>query len=253
MKVVIVEDEIAASENLIYLLNEIDPTIEVLKTLDSVKSSVAYFSEMQEADLIFMDIHLADGISFEIFEQVTITTPIIFTTAYDQYAIQAFKVNSVNYLLKPLNKEEISEAINQFVSAKQPSGSTLNNIEALMQMLDTKSANYKSTYLVQKRDELLPLKTKDIAYFFIDSSIVKAITFNNQSYIINKKLEDIETELDPKLFLRVNRQFILNKDSVIKIKYYFNGKLIVITQPPYQERIVVSKAKSNEVKSWMNS
>jgi len=253
MKVVIVEDEIAASENLTYLLNDIDPTLEILKIADTVKAAVSYFSKAQDVDLIFMDIHLADGISFEIFEQVEIKTPIIFTTAYDQYAIEAFKVNSVNYLLKPLHKEELSEAIDKFKSTQQTSKFSESSIASLMQILETKSIAYKATYLVQKRDELLPIKTKDIAFFFIDSSIVKAVTFNNQSYVINKKLEDIDAELDPNAFLRVNRQFILNKESVTKIKFYFNGKLIVITQPPHKERIVVSKAKANDVKIWMNS
>ncbi|WP_111685254.1 LytR/AlgR family response regulator transcription factor [Winogradskyella tangerina] len=253
MKVVIVEDEIAAAENLIYILDNIDAEIEVLKTIDSVKSAVTYFSESPDADLIFMDIHLADGISFQIFDQVEIKTPIIFTTAYDQYAIQAFQVNSINYLLKPLQKEEISNAIDKYKETQGTTAQSQPNLNALMQLLDTSIANYKATYLVQKRDELIPIKTDNIAYFSIDSGVVKATTIDNQKYVINKKLEDIEAELDPKLFMRVNRQFILNKSAIVKIKFYFNGKLIIITQPPHKDRIVVSKGKSNAVKSWINS
>ena len=144
MKVVIVEDEIAASENLAYLLNSIDSNIEVVKVLDSVKLAVAYFSEPTEAELVFMDIHLADGISFEIFEQVKIDIPIIFTTAYDQYAIQAFKVNSVDYLLKPLNEEELSEAINKFKNNSKLAQPVNNQIQGMLELLQTKSKAYKA-------------------------------------------------------------------------------------------------------------
>lgn len=253
MNVVIVEDEIAASENLVYLLDQIDPEINVIKSLEAVKSSVDYFKAHQDADLIFMDIHLADGISFEIFEQVDIKTPVIFTTAYDQYAIQAFKVNSVDYILKPINQLELSNAIEKFRSTQTKEVTSTTDITGLLNMIQAKTKSYKSTFLVQKRDELIPIKTSDIAFFFIDTGIVKATTFNNQSYIINKKLEDIELEIDPNQFLRVNRQFILNRESITNIKFYFNGKLIVNTNPANSERIVVSKAKANDVKSWVNS
>ncbi|OUS00447.1 hypothetical protein A9Q86_10775 [Flavobacteriales bacterium 33_180_T64] len=253
MKVVIVEDEIAASENLAYLLNSIDPEIEVIKVLDSVKSAIAYFTEAYGASLIFMDIHLADGIAFEIFKQIDIKTPIIFTTAYDQYAIQAFKVNSIDYILKPISKEELSEAIDKFKTSYKTTKKATNDIDSLLEMLQTKTTNYKSTYLVQKRDELLPIKITDIAYFYIDIGIVKATTFDNQTYIINKKLEDIELELNPSNFHRVNRQFILNREAIVNMKFYFNSKLIININPPYEDRIIVSKAKSNEVKNWINS
>lgn len=253
MKVVIVEDEIAASENLEFILHNIDSSIEILKVVDSVKSAVSYFSESTEAELVFMDIHLADGISFEIFDQVNINIPIIFTTAYDQYAIQAFKVNSVDYLLKPINEEELSEAINKFKSISKPTQPLNNKIKSMLEFLQTKSKSYKTTYLVQKRDELIPVKTQDIAYFYIDIGLVKAVTFNKQSYIINKKLEDIELELNPEDFHRVNRQFILNRNAITNIKFYFNNKLIVNVNPPFEERIVVSKAKANDVKNWMNT
>lgn len=253
MKVVIVEDEIAASENLTYLLQTIDPGIEVLKVLDSVASSVSYFSEFTEAELVFMDIHLADGVSFEIFDRVKVTSPIIFTTAYDQYAIKAFKVNSVDYLLKPLNEEELSEAIIKFRNSSPQAQPINNQIQGMLELLQTKSKTYKTTYLVQKRDELIPVKTEDIAYFYIDTGIVKAVTSNNQTYTISKKLEDIELELNPTDFHRVNRQFILNRAAVANMKFYFNGKLIININPPSPERIVVSKAKASDVKNWMNS
>lgn len=253
MKVVIVEDEIAASENLIYLLNTLDSSIEVLQVLDSVKSAVTYFSESSEVELVFMDIHLADGISFEIFEQVQIKSPIIFTTAYDQYAIQAFKVNSVDYLLKPLNEEELSQAIAKFKITSKKAEPIASHIQGVLEMLETKNKSYKSTYLVQKRDELIPVRTEDIAYFYIETGIVKGVSFENQTFIIDKKLDDIEEEIDPAKFYRVNRQFVMNRNAISNIKYYFNGKLVINSNPKFEDRIVVSKAKATEFKKWVNT
>ncbi|GGZ79999.1 LytR/AlgR family response regulator transcription factor [Algibacter mikhailovii] len=252
MKVVIVEDEIAAAENLTYLINSVDADIEIIKVLDSVKASVAYFSQKVEADLVFMDIHLADGISFEIFDQVVLNIPVVFTTAYDQYALKAFKVNSIDYLLKPINEEELTEAINKFKDRSTQSATNDNQLEGLLELINSKTKSFKTTYLVHHRDELLPIKTDDVAYFYIETGIVKAVTFTNKPYIIDKKLEDIELELDPELFHRVNRQFIVNRNAVANIKFYFNGKLIMNVNPTASERIVVSKAKASAVKNWMN-
>jgi two-component system LytT family response regulator len=253
MKVVIVEDEIAASENLSFLIHAIDPTIEILEVLDSVAASVAYFSEHHTADLVFMDIHLADGISFEIFDQIALKVPVIFTTAYDQYAIKAFKVNSIDYLLKPINEDELEEAIDKFKNKSNLSTPENSQLETLFQLLQSNTKSYKTTYLVHHRDELLPIKTNDIAYFYIETGIVKGVTFTNKKYVIDKKLEDIENDLNPEQFHRVNRQFIINKEAVANIKFYFNGKLIINVNPPSPERIVASKAKATEVKQWMNN
>ncbi len=252
MKVVLVEDEITASDQLTFLLNAIDPNIEILKVLDSVKTATEYFSNTYEASLIFMDIHLADGISFEIFEQVKIETPIIFTTAYDQYAIKAFKVNSIDYLLKPIDEDELSEAIQKFKNRSNEAGTLNNQIHGMLQLLKVKTKPYKTTYLVHHRDELLPIKTENIAYFYIDTGVVKAITSENKVYIIDKKLEDIEDELNPEIFNRVNRQFIIHKNAIENIKQYFNGKLIVNINPVAKERIVVSKAKATGFKKWVD-
>ncbi|WP_028889544.1 LytR/AlgR family response regulator transcription factor [Tenacibaculum ovolyticum] len=255
MKVVIIEDEITASEQLEFLLNKIDQNIEVLKVLDSVKSSISYLSEPNDADLLFMDIHLSDGISFEIFKKVNITTPIIFTTAYDQYAIKAFKVNSVDYLLKPINKEELEKAIGKFKQLNNTPevAKPQTQIQGLLELLKKETSTYKTTYLVQKQDTLLPLKINDIAFFTIDTGIIKAVTFNNKSFIINEKLEDIEEEINPMQFYRVNRQFIINRDSIVNIKPYFTGKLILNINPINKEKIVISRAKSKDFKDWINS
>lgn len=253
MKVIIVEDELAASDNLIYMLQQLDSDVEIVKVIETVKAAVNYFGNDVEADVVLMDIHLADGISFEIFEQVTLNIPIIFTTAYDQYAVKAFKVNSLDYLLKPIDQNELEEALNKVKPQNNSSIDLDKQLEGLLAMVKQAKPSFKSTYLVQKRDELIPLKTSDIALFYIETGIVKAITNQNQSFIIDKKLEDIEEELDPEIFYRANRQYILSKTAIANLKFYFNGKLIVQTNPPAPERIVVSKAKATAFKRWLDS
>lgn len=254
MKVLIVEDEIAASDNLTYILKSINAEIEVLDVLDSIAGAIDYFSRPTEAVLVFMDIHLSDGISFEIFEKVKIEIPIIFTTAYDQYAVKAFKVNSLDYLLKPISEEDMLLAMDKFETFSTNSEAIENQLKGVLSLLQaSNNTNYKLSYLIQKRDELIPIKVADIAYFFIDMGIVKAVTFEKQVYTLNKKLETIEEELDPTNFSRVNRQYILNKQSIDKLKFHFNGKLIVDVHPKTEERIIVSKLKASEIKAWLNS
>lgn len=252
MKIVIVEDELAASENLIFMLNGIEPNIEVLAVLDSVKASVNYFSEHQEADLIFMDIHLADGVSFEIFDKIKIKAPIVFTTAYDQYTLQAFKVNSIDYLLKPIDEEELALSLKQYKEQYKDKGLLTDQVEGLLNLINVQQKTYKSMYLVHHRDQLIPVKTENIAYLYIETGIVKAVTNEKQTYVIEQKLEDIENELDPMDFYRLNRQFIVKRDAITGIQQYFNGKLIVSVTPTYTDRIFISKAKATEFKNWMN-
>ncbi len=253
MKVVIVEDELAASENLTFLLKNIQPEIEVLAVLDSVRAAVAYFSKPNEAVLVFMDIHLADGISFEIFDKVRIEIPVVFTTAYDQYALKAFKVNSIDYLLKPIDEDELSKALQQFKLKVKQEKNVDDPMIGLLSFIKAKTKTFKTTYLVSQRDQLIPIKTADIAYLYIDLGIVKAVTKDNYTYVIDEKLEDIENDLNPENFYRVNRQFIVRRDAIVNINYYFNSKLIVNVTPTFEERIVVSKAKSSEFKQWLNS
>lgn len=252
MKVIIIEDELAASDNLAYLLRAIDPAIEIIKVLDSVATSVEFLSKPTEAQLIFMDIHLADGISFEIFDQVKIDRPVIFTTAYDQYALKAFKVNSIDYLLKPIDDDELSEALKQFREQKN-NGQANVQMEGLLSLIKERTKTYKTSYLLNQRDQLVPLKTENIAFFFIDTGVVKVISSDNRSFSLDTKLEDIAHELDPANFYRINRQFIVNKNAISNIKFYFNGKLTVSVEPKHNERIIVSKAKAPEFKNWMNS
>lgn len=253
MKVVIVEDERAASENLQYILRKLEPGVEVIEVLDSVKSSVSFFSQANEAELVFLDIHLADGISFEIFEKVNITIPVIFTTAYDQYALKAFKVHSIDYLLKPIDEQDLARALKQFRTQLHGHANMSLQMERLLNMVHTRKPAYKSTLLVSRADQLIPLKADTIAYFRIDDGIVKLFTRDNQVFFPDKNLEEIEAELDPEIFCRLNRQYIAHRDSIANIRQYFNGKLVVNLSPPVKERVVVSKARAKEFREWLDS
>lgn len=251
MKVVIIEDEKAAAENLKFLLRTVDSTIEVDRIIDTVSGAVDYFSQQNDIELAFFDIHLADGISFKIFDKVQIETPIIFTTAYDEYALKAFKVNSIDYLLKPIDEDELKEAMDKyrFTKKKVPMDSQLQQV---LQILTTDRKMYKSTYLVQQRDTLIPLSVDDVAYFTIDAGIVKAISFDSKGYIMDENLENIEMELNPNQFFRVNRQFIIQRRAIENLQLYYNGKLILNVSPKTSDQIIVSKAKAPQLKKWIN-
>ena len=253
MNVIIVEDELAASDNLSYLLTKINPDIKVIAILDTVTATVDYFSKPHDGVLVFMDIHLADGISFEIFDKVEVKIPIIFTTAYDQYALKAFKLNSIDYLLKPIDKEELEDALNRFEAQNQQQGIDDVQMKSLMQLIQTKPTNFKQTFLVGMGDRLIPIKTENIAYFFIDTGVVKAVTLQGKSYSLDSKMEEIEEALDPTVFYRANRQFIIKRDAIVNIKFYFNSKLLVSVHPDCKEQIVISKAKATDFKNWMDS
>lgn len=248
MNVVIVEDEKTAAENLKYLLSEIDASIYIDAIIDTVSVAVNYFSHQNNIELAFFDIHLADGISFEIFQKAQVSVPIIFTTAYDEYAIKAFKVNSIDYLLKPIDEDQLKEAI-----AKYKSKHTLvhKDFQQMLQLLSSKKKMYKSTYLVQQRDTLIPLSISDIAYFTINEGVVKAISIHNEKYIIDKKLEDIEADLNSDLFFRANRQYIVQRKAIDNLQLYFNGKLILNITPKSDEQIIVSKVKAPQIKKWL--
>lgn len=251
MRVIILEDEKSAAENLKHLLGDVDSTIQVECILDTVSSAVDYFKQGSNAELAFFDIHLADGNSFDIFKEVEVKVPVIFTTAYNEYALKAFKVNSIDYLLKPIDEDELREAVEKFKSLNK-STRIPGEFERVIEMLRKETKRYKSTFLVNQRDKLIPIDVSDIAYIQIDSGIVKAYTFKGESYIIDEKLEDIESDLDPAKFFRANRQFIVQRSAVVNLTLYFNGKLILNIHPAPEERIIISKVKAPLIKEWMH-
>ncbi len=253
MKALIIEDEMIAAQNLQRLLAEVAPDILVVKVLQSVEETVEFFSQKNDIELIFMDIHLADGLAFHIFNSVTIDSPIIFTTAYDQYALEAFKVNGIDYLLKPIDKQDLSHAIAKLhlVKDKSRSNPDMEQIKAMMESL--KQHKYKSYFLIPVRDKLVPLHVNEIAYFYVDEKITRSVTFDNQSYTLDKPLDTIISMLDPDKFFRANRQYIIAHKAVKEISLWPLSKLHVSLVHPTPEKIIVSRARASEFKDWFTN
>ena len=248
MKALIIEDESIAAQALETLIKETSPETEIIDVLQTIEESVEWFEENPMPDLVFMDIHLADGSSFAIFEKVEITCPIIFTTAYDEYALKAFEVNSIDYLLKPINKADLERALKKFNSfASTPDKASLNGLLTQMGSLKKK---YKTCFLIPERDKLVPLATSNIAYIFIDTKTVKAVSKDGHTYYLNQTLDDIMAQLDPEQFFRANRQFIISRNAVKDLSVWFGNKLAINLTVPVPEKIIVSKARVGEFKSW---
>ena len=251
MKALIIEDEVLAAQSLQKLITEVASDTEVIATLQSIEESVAWFDENLMPDLVFMDIHLADGSSFAIFEQVQITCPIIFTTAYDEYALKAFEVSSIDYLLKPINRNDLTRAMNKFNALVGEKSNNNEAIDALMRQIGMKK-NYKSCFLVPERDKLIPLATANIAYFYIDTKTVKAITLDEHTYYMSQTLDDIMLQLNPDDFFRANRQFIVSRKAVKDLTIWFGNKLSLNLSVKIPEQIIISKAKVSEFKNWFS-
>ena len=248
-KVVIVEDETAAAVNLRSMLKNINPDVEVLEVLESVEEAVDFFSKGTDADVVFMDIHLADGDSFRIFQSVDITIPIIFTTAYDEYALEAFKVNSIDYLLKPFKEEDLTRALDklQRLTATERATAT-QRVETMVASADSSSLH---TILVRFKDKLIPISMDDVAYFYTFSERVTLTTLDGATYPVDKTLETLTQQLDTHKFFRANRQFIISRKAVKDIAVWFGSRLALNLQIETPERIIISKARVPEFKRWL--
>ena len=253
MKALIIEDEIMAAKTLQKLLGEVSPETEVVAVLESIEDSVAWIEENPMPDLMFMDIHLADGSSFTIFDRVDITCPVIFTTAYDEYALKAFEVNSIDYLLKPISKESLERAMRKYRmldQGRQEGGR--DNIEALLYQLTQKS-NYRRCFLLPERDKLVPLPTANIAYAYIEAKTVKLVSVDHKEYYLTQTLDDLMAQLDPKEFFRANRQFVISRSAVKDVSVWFGNKLAINLVMETPEKIIVSKARVAEFKHWFSN
>jgi two-component system response regulator LytT len=255
IRIVIVEDEPVTARNLNHLLHTIDNTIELKATLGSLGESLEWFNNNTgNYDLIFMDIRLADGISFDIFKGASINKPVIFVTAYNTYAIQAFKNNGLDYILKPFDEQELKQALNKYRSwMSNPPAKTTAPLSQLLEQIQSLTKTYKKSFLVHYRDRLIPVEAAKIAWFFTENEIVYARTADDQQYVIAFTMEQLEQQVNPKQFHRANRQFIVNKQAVVEVNFFFNGRLSVKTQPEPPERILISKARATIFKNWMDS
>lgn len=247
MRILIVEDETAAYENLVDILAENNPDYEIAGYTESVKQTIKWLKNNKAPDLILMDIHLSDGSAFSIFESITVETPVIFTTAYDEYAIKAFKVNSVDYLLKPIKVEELRCALEKF--RKYSRQDIFDYISHLAQLRP--SQKYIDKILIPVKDKLQPVNLKEISCFYTTEKNTRIFLKNGICYPYSKTLEQIESSLNPIEFIRANKQYIISRNSVKNITIWFDNRLLITLDIETPERIYVSKNKASEFKSWM--
>ncbi|HJT74396.1 MAG TPA: LytTR family DNA-binding domain-containing protein [Chitinophaga sp.] len=247
-KILIIEDEKPNADRLKRLIRAIRPRAVVLAVLDSIADSVAWFAGNEIPDVVMMDVRLSDGLSFEIFDRIKITCPIIFTTAYDEYAVRAFKYNSLDYLLKPVEQEELEAAFGKLERLSLVEQQ--KSIEGLLNFLQPKE--YRSRFLLPYRDGYKTVLVSDVAYFYSEMKITRARLYNGTEEIVPQTMEELESQLNPRQFFRANRQFIIHVDAIEQIHNYFNGKLKVIIRKNENVEVIVSRDKANALKSWMD-
>lgn len=252
MRVIIAEDEYFTATGLQALLTEIDPGIEVLTILQSVSECVEWFGSHPEPDLAFMDIHLADGPVFSLFERIEVFCPIIFTTAYEEYALKAFEVNSIDYLLKPIKQTDLRRALDKVKRFGRSEQKVDNQalMAKMMQALNESQLSYKSHFLIPWGDKLIPISVSKIAYIRSESKASVVVTTDKKEYFVDLSLDKIIQELNPKRFFRANRQYIVAHSAIQSMSVWFGGKLTVTLAIETPEKVIVSKAKNKEFKEW---
>ncbi len=253
MDVLIIEDEYPAAERLQQLLSRLDESINVVDVLDSVEVAIRWFTEHPAPDLILSDIQLSDGLSFEIYEKSVIKSPIIFTTSYDEYAIQAFKVKSIDYLLKPIKFEELKKAITKYQQLKSEFSEEENasKIERLLDNIQHSGRRHKKRFLVKKGEQLVPIADDEVAYFYTENELVYLFTHEGKKYVVDYTLEQLDELVDAEKFFRINRQYLVHLEAIQRIHTYFNSRLKLNLQPDPTDEVIVSKGKAKVFKQWL--
>lgn len=250
MKVIIIEDEIPAAERLGKLLQRIGDDIDITGRFDSIAATVDYLRQLPKVDLIFMDIQLADGLSFEIFYEVQVNTPVIFTTAFDQYTLKAFKVNSIDYLLKPIDESELRQAVEKYRQLySTPTNDFSDKILRAMQEMQT--GRYKERLLVKRGQQLSYIKTEATAFCYADGKLCFAVDFAGNKHLLESNLSLLEEQLAPNRFYRINRHLLVNIDAVKKVHTWLGGRLKVELQPATSAETIVSRERVNGFKEWL--
>lgn len=254
LRIVLIEDEAATARNLEYIIREIKPDVEIMAALQGVTEAVNWLTTHHNSyDLIFSDIRLSDGLSFEIFRQTGISKPVIFVTAYSDYAIEAFRNNGIDYILKPFDEEEIRRALLKYNTLIVPDiEAEQAKLAGLLQQLRSATKAYKKSFLFHYCGRLVPVESARIHWFYTAREIVYAHTADGKLYIAGSTLEQLEQELDPGHFFRANRQFIINRNAVDTVEYFFNGRLEVKIHPSPQEQVLVSKARAMQFRRWLD-
>lgn len=258
LRIVIVEDEPATARNLSHLLRTADNFIRISANLSSVDESVRWFAaNPHNYDLVFMDIRLSDGVSFDIFKNAEILKPVIFVTAYNDYALQAFRNNGIDYVLKPFDEEDISRALQKYRSLtalRDHDGVNAKLVTSqLIDQLTQLTRSYKKSFLIHFREKLIPVEVSKIGWFYTANEVAYACTMDGKQLAVEFTMEQIEQQVDPQLFFRANRQFIINRTAILEANFYFNGRLSVKVKPDAPEKILISKARVPQFKAWMNS
>lgn len=249
MKTLIIEDEKAALRNLKAAMKEVDADFEIVGETDSVTGTLEWFASHPMPELVFMDIHLADGSAFGIFEQADITCPIIFTTAYDEYALQAFRVNSIAYLLKPISSSDLQKAIDKLKMLEGTVQPTID-FQAVMHALK-REESYKTHFLVPvKGDRFVPVSVEQISYFYIDGGAVKAVTQSAEMFDFQQTLDELAEQLNPRQFFRANRQYIIAHKAITGVSLWFGGRMVLQLSPAANEKVIISKARVPAFKEW---
>jgi two-component system response regulator LytT len=258
MNILIVEDEELAIKKIQKTLSAVDETAVVVGVADSIKSTVEWLQTNPQPDLILMDIELSDGQSFEIFNQVEIKSPVVFTTSYDEYALRAFKVNSIDYLLKPVQKEDLETAINKFkelkkVYAATPPADAAISMDNLLKELQQKlqPTSFRKRFLVKHGQKLVSVETDEIAYFFSDGRLNFFKTYDNKKFVVDYTMDELATMLDPERYFRISRSFYVSAKSIDKIDDYFGNRLILGLKPAVDKEALVSREKVTDFKKWM--
>lgn len=245
----ILEDEEPAAKRLQKLLHETTQEVEVLAVLDSISAAKSWLATHPHPQLMLVDIHLADGISFELFKQIEINCPIIFTTAYDEYALQAFKLNSIDYLLKPIKKDELQQALKKFTKLKaaQPM-----NIDQLLQAVaQTPADKYRQRFVIRYGEHIKTVETKEAAYFYTEARANFLVTRDARRYVIDFNLDQLEQMLNPAEFYRINRQFIISIQSIEEMSTWTKGRVMIKLKPPTKIETIVSTERSADFKKWL--
>lgn len=252
LRAAIVEDEIPAARLLRTLLARLRPAWEIEVLPGSVEEAVQWFAVNPHPDLLFLDIQLADGTSFDLLSQVRPSSAVIFTTAYDEYAVRAFSVNSIDYILKPVDEERLAESIERYETLRERILRPDDYLETLLDALQRREKRFRTRFLIAGVDRFLTLPVEEIAYFYSENKVTTAVTFAGRNHVVDLPLSRLEEQLDPDRFFRANRQVLLSVGAIERIEPYFNGKVSVAVRPPHKEKITVSEERVPLFKSWLN-
>jgi len=251
MKIVIIEDEQLTADDLSETILKVSPEVMIIARLSSVKDAVAWFRKNEQPDLIFSDIQLGDGLCFEIFRKHPITTPVIFCTAFDEYALTAFKAHGIDYILKPFDEQTIAGALTRYKELERKFLGNNKQIETILQLFENRKNQKQGSVLVYHKDKILPIKLQDIALFYLEHEITYIITFRQKTFTISKSLEELE-EIAGNSFYRANRQYLINRKAIKEASQYFARKLSIALSIPFSETITVSKVKVPDFLNWLS-